>query len=57
MNNGVVTHGSGIVLPGSLKNTKPLKECSRCGNEAEQASGVQVSATRWHCYKCWRLKK
>lgn len=48
---------SGVVLPGSHKNTRPLVECSRCGKHSEQASGVQISQTRWRCYSCWRLMR
>lgn len=53
----VAQKGSGVTLPGSHKNHRPLVTCSKCGKQAEQASGVQISQTRWRCYSCWRLLK
>ncbi len=42
-----------IVLPGSSENTRPLKECSRCGAEKEPSGGVELSKGTWVCAPCW----
>lgn len=43
-----------IALTGSLKSTKPLKECSKCGQMSEQSDGVQMTPSKWRCAKCYR---
>jgi len=42
-------------LPGGLKNTRPLKECSRCNEKKEQAGGVDMG-NKWICNFCWQKK-
>lgn len=43
-----------VLLPGTRKNTEPLRGCSKCGQQKEPAGGVQMSATKWRCAACWR---
>ncbi len=45
---------SPVLLPGSTKNSSPLKECSKCGNKREPAGGIQLSPSKWRCASCWR---
>lgn len=45
---------SGVVLPGSSKNFRPLKECSKCGEKKESSSGIEMSPGKWRCAGCWR---
>lgn len=43
-----------ITLPGSTKNTQPLKECAKCGQMREPTGGVNMTPSKWHCASCWR---
>ena len=42
------------MLEGSMKNTKPLRECFKCGQKREQTGGVEMSPGKWRCASCWR---
>lgn len=42
------------MLEGSMKNTKPLKVCSKCGEKREQSGGIEMSPGKWRCALCWR---
>lgn len=44
---------SSPTLPGSTKNSQPLKECSKCGGKKEPAGGIQMSPGKWRCSSCW----
>lgn len=46
-----------MTLPGSAKNSRPLKTCDKCNTPSEQSAGVQLSQAKWICFKCWRLKQ
>lgn len=43
-----------VMLAGSMKNTQPLKVCSKCEQNREPAGGIQMSPTKWRCARCWR---
>ena len=42
-----------IILPGSLKTSEALRECSKCGDQRAPEGGVDLSPTRWVCARCW----
>lgn len=46
--------GPTVALPGSLKNDKPFKLCSKCGDKKDPAGGIEMSPGKWRCVSCWR---
>jgi hypothetical protein len=47
-----MSFGTGA-LPGTPKNTLPLKECPKCGQHKEPSGGVQIGPGKWRCHECW----
>jgi hypothetical protein len=45
-----------MTLPGSSRNTQPLKLCDKCETKKPPEGGVQIRAGRWYCKACW-IKK
>lgn len=45
-----------LVLPGSGDHYQPGRTCYKCGQQSNNKGGVQVSANRWVCVKCWRFQ-
>lgn len=37
----------------SLVNAQPLLYCNKCNYETPPEGGVQLTASKWICSKCW----
>lgn len=46
-----------VRLPGSARDDAPLRVCAKCGNDTTQGGGVQVTATKWSCGRCWQTRR
>jgi len=44
------------MLPGSLRDARPLKPCDKCGREEAPMAGVQVGP-KWLCRQCYKSRQ